>query len=114
MHSRFVIVVLLIVALLGLAMHTAADTAHATNVTHGDCGGEAADGSADSDADGLSEDAAHCCGAACHVWAPLQHASGPLFLKPTHESTTTETVLLASADGDGLRRPPRTIGKHFS
>lgn len=113
MHSRFAIVVMLIVALLGLAMHTAADMSHAANVAHGDCGG-GTDSSTGDDAGDSGESIPHCCGAACHSWAPIQGTSGLFSLKRSHEGISTETARLASADGGGLRRPPRTILKQVS
>lgn len=114
MHSRFVIVMMLIVALLGLAMHTAADMAHATSVAHGDCGGDATGGAPDNDVDSSGDKTSHCCGAACHSWAPSTGKLDPVVLKQSHESITTEATRLSSADRDELRRPPRIASRKIS
>ena len=110
MHSRVLLVLLLIAALLGMAMHTAADVAHAADAVHGDCGTQSADGSPD-DGDGSSgagDGSPHCCNAACHSWVPASGASAPVLIKGSPDRVITHVALLPSAVSDGLRRPPRS------
>lgn len=108
MHNRFLLVMLLIAALFGMAMHAAADVAHAADAVHGDCGGQSSDGAPD-DNDGASGDRTpHCCNAACHSWVPVSGVAAPVLIKVARDRAMTPSARLPSAVCDGLRRPPRT------
>jgi hypothetical protein len=107
MHSRFVLVLLLIAALFGMAMHAAADVAHAADAAHSDCGSSQNDAAPDDGESSAGDTAPHCCNTACHAWVPAASAAAPVLLKSVRDRALPPTAVLASNVSHGLRRPPR-------
>jgi hypothetical protein len=105
MRSRFAIVLLLIAAFLGMAMHSAFDSAHAATATHASCDGQAEN--APDNPDGSEGVDQHCCASVCHAWSSIPTNSAAFSMILTRGDIALTTVRMTSSVTSGLRRPPR-------